>query len=324
VVDGGRDDGVAGIIAGLLVMRWLGPKFPVRIGAFRCEESSNFARSTLGSGLITGSINGLEQAHAANREGKTLGEIFSERGYSLNPERIRGIKAYLELHIEQGKVLQEYNQHIGVVTSIAGPRRFNLYIEGLAEHSGATPMTMRKDALCAAAELILEIERIGLAESVHHSVATVGVVDNSPNAINVIPGAVRLQVDIRGIERASLDDMEQRITEAGKSICVRRGLGFITEDLASTRPVDLNRGMQDQFDRILRDLGISHRRMISGAGHDAMHFADLGALLFIPCRDGLSHNKKEFAAIESICEGARVLYSFISGDPFPAMRRIVA
>ena len=316
VVDGGRYDGIAGILAGLLVMHWLKQNdqhVPVRIGAFRCEESSNFGIATLGSSLITGQHKDMDLSRLTARDNTSLGDIFKEKGYSLRPERIRGILGYLELHIEQGRILEEYNQHIGLVTTIAGTRRLNLYIQGVAEHSGTTPMTMRKDALCAAAELILEIEQIGLEESVRSSVATAAVVNVVPNAINVIPGEVRLQIDTRGVEAASLSEMERRIKEAGKAIARRRGVGFIKEKITDTEPVQLSSSVIDKLDQIVHKQGISNRRMISGAGHDAMRFADIcdTALVFIPCRDGVSHNKNEYVSMENLCEGAMVLYSYL-------------
>ncbi|MDR3265286.1 MAG: hydantoinase/carbamoylase family amidase [Synergistaceae bacterium] len=316
VVDGGRYDGVAGVLAGLLILRWAkrdGLDLPVRVVAFRCEESSNFGVSTLGSGLVTGGVVEAEAAQLAGKDGLTLGKIFEERGYSLRPDRIAGVREYLELHIEQGRILEEYRQRVGIVTTIAGPRRFNLYLQGRAEHSGATPMVMRTDALCAAAELILEIEKIGMAESVRHSVATAAVIENRPNALNVIPGEVRLQVDTRGVEIASLDEMEQRIRQAGKSIAARRGVGFIREKIGEAKPTTMDHRMQDKLARAAHRLGVSHRGMMSGAGHDAMKMAEIcdSALLFIPCREGVSHNKNEFANMESICDGAGVIYEYL-------------
>ena len=316
VVDGGRYDGTAGILAGLLVMHWLKQNdvhVPVRVGTFRCEESSNFGIATLGSSLITGQHKDMDLSRLTARDNTILGDIFKEKGFNLRPEKIQGILGYLELHIEQGRILEEYNQHIGLVTTIAGTRRLNLYIQGKAEHSGTTPMTMRQDALCAAAELVLEIEQIGLAESVRSSVATAAVVNVVPNAINVIPGEVRLQIDTRGVEADSLQEMERRIKEAGKAIARRRGVGFIKEKITDTEPVQLSSSMIDKLDQIVHKLGISNRRMISGAGHDAMRFAEIcdTALIFIPCRDGVSHNKNEYVSMENICEGAMVLYSYL-------------
>jgi N-carbamoyl-L-amino-acid hydrolase len=319
VMDGGRYDGVAGILAGLLVLRWCkrdGLDLPLRVVAFRCEESSGFGVSTLGSSLVAKGTVGSDLWALINKEKRTLGEVFAERGYSLRPDRISGVKEYLELHIEQGRVLEEYKQRIGIVSTIAGPRRFNLYIQGRAEHSGATPMVMRNDALCAAAELILEIEKIGMAESVRNSVATVGVIENQPNALNVIPGEVKLQVDTRGIETASLDEMEQRIKQAGKTICGRRGATFLKEKIGETKPVAMDHKMQDKLARAAHSLGISHRRMTSGAGHDAMQMAEAcdSALIFIPCRGGVSHSKKEFAHMESVCDGAMVIYKYLQEE----------
>jgi len=316
VVDGGRYDGVAGVLAGLMVMRRCkrdGVNIPIRTAAFRCEESSNFGVCTIGSELITCASPRPELALLEAKDCRTLGRIFKERGYNLKPKRITGIREYLEVHIEQGRVLEEYKQRIGIVTTIAGTRRFKLYIQGRAEHSGATPMVMRNDALCAAAELILEIERIGVSESIRNSVATVSVIDNLPNALNVVPGEVQLQVDTRGVELESLDEMERRIKLAGKSICGRRGAGFIREKIGDMKPVNMDHKMQDKLARAAHKLDISNRRIMSGAGHDAMKFTDIcdTAMLFIPCKGGISHNKNEFAHMESICDGAAVIYEYL-------------
>ncbi len=319
VVNGGRYDGVAGLLAGLLVARWAkrdGAAIPLKAIAFRCEESSNFGVSTLGSGLVAGRLAGAGLAALEARDGQLLGEVFAKRGYSLSPKPIAGVREYIELHIEQGRVLQEYGQKVGIVTTIAGPRRFRLHIQGRAEHSGATPMVMRRDALCAAAELILEIEHIGIAESARGSVATVGVIHNIPNALNVVPGEVQLLVDTRGVEKESLDEMERRIKQAGKSICERRGASFLRERVGGSAPVNMDHKMQDKLARASHRLHIPHRRMTSGAGHDAMNFAAIcdTALLFIPCKDGVSHNKNEFTHMESIWDGARIIYEYLKEE----------
>lgn len=316
VVDGGRYDGVAGVIAGLLILNWArrdGLHLPLRVGAMRCEESSNFGRSTIGSGLIAGEVYKHDIGDAVNRSGTSLREIFAERGYSLKPERIRNLKEYIELHIEQGRVLEEYGDEIGVVQTIAGPRRFQIHIHGCAEHSGATPMGMRADALCAAAEIILEIEAIGKSESIHQSVATVGTIGNLPNALNVIPGEVELGVDMRGIDIESLDRMELRIKESCKRICEKRRLQYFREKTSDIPPIGMDQELQNRLMEAAGQLGLSHRRMISGAGHDAMSFTQIcpTAMVFIPCRKGISHNKKEFASIEAICSGAKVIYQYL-------------
>ena len=315
VVDGGRYDGVAGVLAGLLAIRWAkrdDEKIPIRAAAFRCEESSNFGVCMIGSELITGGM-GQEAGSLRGKDGRTLGEVFAQKGYSLSPRPITGMRKYIEMHIEQGRVLEEAGQRIGIVKTIAGLRRFSFYIRGKAEHSGATPMSMRSDALCAAAELILEIEKIGASHSNRQSVATVGVLNNLPNSINVIPGETQLKVDIRGVDDASLDEMERLIDRAGEEICKRRGARLIKEKISAAKPVALNVKMQDDLERIASGMGLSCRRMASGAGHDAMKFVGLCdvALVFIPCKEGISHNKVEFTGIENILEGARVIYEYL-------------
>lgn len=319
VIDGGRYDGVSGIITGLMILEWAkrdGIKIPVRVGAMRCEESSNFGRSTIGSGLITNEVYKHDIGEAMNREGYTLKEVFAKKGYQIRPKRIRGVREYIELHIEQGKVLEEYGDKVGVVQTIAGPRRFIIHVHGVAEHSGATPMGMRSDALCAAAEIILEIEEIGKSESMYQSVATVGIIDNKPNALNVVPGEVTLGVDMRGIDISSLDRMEARLKSVCKKICEKRRLKYFREKSSDIPPINMSMELQQKLLAAAKNLRIPHRLMISGAGHDAMSFAGIcdTAMVFIPCAKGISHNKKEFAAIESICDGAKVIYEHLKEE----------
>jgi N-carbamoyl-L-amino-acid hydrolase len=319
VIDGGRYDGVAGVITGFLIMNWIHEnhlKIPMRIGAMRCEESSNFGRATVGSGLITKEVYKQDIGDAVNREGVSLRQIFKERGYSLHPRRIEGIKEYLELHIEQGKVLEEYGDRIGIVSTIAGPRRFKVHIHGMAEHSGATPMGMRSDALCAAAEIILEIEEIGKSEAMYQSVATVGTIANLPNAMNVIPGEVQIGVDMRGIDSASLDRMESRLKAVCKRVCEKRKLKYFREKISDIPPIGMSPELQQKLLKSAKELRIPHRQMISGAGHDAMSFTNIcdSAMVFIPCLKGISHNKKEFTSIDSICDGAMVIYNYMKEE----------
>ena len=319
VIEGGRYDGVAGIIAGLMVMRWAredGVNIPLRVGAFRCEESSNFGCCTIGSGLITKEIYKQDVGSLVSKAGKSLEQIFRERLLNLHPSRINGVKQYLELHIEQGKVLEEAGTPVGIVQTIAGPRRFKLYLRGMAEHSGATPMGMRCDAMCAASEIILELERIGNREAVYQSVATVGVVNNHPNALNVIPGEVELGVDIRGIEVSSLDRIEREMRESARRICKKRGIEYLEVKTSEIPPIDMSEDVQNGLEMAARRLGVNCRRMVSGAGHDAMSFAGIcnTGMVFIPCVKGVSHNRMEFASITDICEGARVMYEYLKEE----------
>ena len=165
---------------------------------------------------------------------------MSERGFSLDVPFIKGIKKYLEIHIEQGRVLEDAGKDVGVVTAIAAPHRYVLTLEGLSEHSGATPMKLRKDALCAASEIILRVESIGREESLNHSVATVGAVENHPNVMNAVPGFVKMQIDMRGIDNESICRMEDRLKSSIHEICDRRDIKYSLEKTEEKNPVLLD------------------------------------------------------------------------------------
>ena len=320
VIEGGRYDGVAGVMAGLLLLKRARDErclLPLKVAAFRCEESSNFGCCTMGSGLVTHQLKeGPEQlARLTGKNGVTLGDVFARRGLSLTPPRITGVRAYLELHIEQGKVLEETNTRVGVVSTIAGPRRWKLQLKGLAEHSGATPMSMRQDALCAAAEIVLAVEQIGRREAaLCESVATVGVLQNSPNALNVVPGAAELGIDLRGSRLDSLDRMEQDTLSAAREICQRRNISLTELKLSELDPVSMDPSLQQGLMAAADRLGISCRNMPSGAGHDAMAFAPLfpTGMVFIPCEKGISHNPMESTSLLSILDGADVLWAYLT------------
>lgn len=319
VIEGGAYDGVAGVAAGMLILCELkarGINAPVLVAAFRCEESSNFKLCTVGSGVLTGAVERETVEAAANRYGQKLMDAIRSHGYDPDhPENTFGAPKkgdyarYFELHIEQAKVLYETHQAVGIVTAIAAPRRFILTLHGLAEHSGATPMEMRRDSLCTAAEIILAIERAGWSESVRDSVATVGGVSNSPNVMNVIPGITELQIDIRGTEESSITRVEHYVRESIRSICMRREVEYEMRTVDVKKPVLLDEALQDQLENAAKKEALSYRRMPSGAGHDAMCFADYcpTAMLFIPCKDGISHNIREFCTMDEIADGARVL-----------------
>ncbi|MGL4911200.1 MAG: hydantoinase/carbamoylase family amidase, partial [Romboutsia sp.] len=319
VVNGGRYDGVAGVIAGLLILKWVKNEkldIPIRIAAFRCEESSNFGTCTIGSGLITGELTRDDVKGLVSKTGRHILDIFNSNGYSLTPKKIENIKQYLELHIEQGKVLEEYGIKVGIVSDIAGPRRFEVSILGEAEHSGATPMDMRSDALCAASELILELEHLGKTESYRKSVTTVGVINNAPNVLNVIPGDVNLGVDIRGIDIDSLNKIENSMKSAVTEISERRNINIFIQDTGRFDPVKMSSYMQKKLIESSDKLKISHKVMPSGAGHDAMAFSKIcdTAMVFIPCYRGISHNKSEFSSLLSIYDGASVIHEYLKGE----------
>lgn len=180
-------------------------------------------------------------------------------------------KCFAELHIEQGKVLEQTQHQLGIVQNIAAPTRFKIHIKGVADHSGATPMGMRRDALVSAAKLILAVNEAAETEKANGSVGTVGVVDVEPGSINVVPGAVTLWVDVRGVDKASIERVLQSIREQAENVAVCDGVGVQIEMLTADSPVALDKALAAQSEAICTEKGFSFLHMNSGAGHDAMH-----------------------------------------------------
>ena len=321
VPQGGNYDGLAGVLAAIETVRSMGedgfhPEHPLEIVLFMCEESSRFSAATLGSRAMRGELS-MEDLHSLHeKSGKDLYTVLKERG--LRPDAIaealyqKPLKAVFEMHIEQGKVLEHEHLPIGVVTGIAAPSRFYIDIQGNADHSGATPMHLRHDALCAAAEIILAVERAARAQEEPPAVGTVGIVDVAPGVMNVIPGAVTLGVDLRSIDIAARNAVEQHVTEALDEAAMRRGITWTMRRVSKEIPAQMSPALVDMIASTAEELGMRYRRMPSGAGHDSMHWADYAptGMIFIPCRDGISHNPAEYADPEHIFCGVQ-LYSAV-------------
>lgn len=321
VPQGGNYDGLAGVLAAIETVRSMGedgfhPEHPLEIVLFMCEESSRFSAATLGSRAMRGELS-MEDLHSLHeKSGKDLYTVLKERG--LRPDAIaealyqKPLKAVLEMHIEQGKVLEHEHLPIGVVTGIAAPSRFYIDIQGNADHSGATPMHLRHDALCAAAEIILAVERAAGVQEEPPAVGTVGIVDVAPGVMNVIPGAVTLGVDLRSIDIAARNAVEQHVTEALDEAAMQRGITWTMRRVSKEIPAQMSPALVDMIASTAEELGMRYRRMPSGAGHDSMHWADYAptGMIFIPCRDGISHNPAEYADPEHIFCGVQ-LYSAV-------------
>lgn len=317
VSQGGAYDGVVGVISAVEAMYMLKDEqltYPLETIIFRAEESTRFGFATIGSKIITGKGSPQQFSVAAKKDDLSLEEALRANGY--NPEAYKEAliekdcyKCFLEVHIEQGKVLDETGERIGVVENIAAPTRFKLIVEGLADHSGATPMGFRKDALVAGAKLVLDIQTAALSEAINGTVATVGVVDIEPSSINVIPGKVTLWVDVRGVNQISIDKTLAKIQSAVNAVSDKDKITITQELLTADKPVPLSHEISELLANICLNKGIKHRIMNSGAGHDAMHMAMLvpTGMLFIPCRDGISHNPAEYSSPEEIATGIEVL-----------------
>lgn len=313
VISGGRYDGVVGVLAGLLILKWIKDNnlnIPLKVVAFRCEESSSFGIATVGSGLITKKLQIEKMKKVKNTEGVSLYEALRFRGYNPECKKIEGVLNYFELHIEQGRILEDEGLKIGIINSIAAATRYWLTIDGRQDHSGATPMGMRQDALCAAGEIIIELENIAKRESIHSSVGTVGYLGNYPNAFNVVPGRVKMGLDIRGVEKDSIDRIDDEIVKFVDEVCKKRNLNYELDNISKAIPVKLDEDLKNELSEVATKLGIKHKIMNSGAGHDAMKFWDIAptGMVFIPCRDGVSHNKAEDIDYEDIILGSKIIF----------------
>lgn len=317
VIHGGAYDGMCGVVGALEALYMLKDESLTRsieVIIFRAEESSRFGFATMGSKLLTG----LATPASLNKSAKKGDISFIEalRQWGCDPDKYTEAvlqpdcySSFSELHIEQGKVLEETRNQIGIVHNIAAPTRFKLHVQGMADHSGATPMGMRRDALLAAAKLIVAINEIATNEKEHGTVGTVGVVEVEPGSINVVPGAVTLWVDVRGVDCASIERTLAALRRQADAVADVDGVTITWEMLTADKPVALSGALAQQSEAICRELGYSYLHMNSGAGHDAMNMAKLApaTMIFIPCRGGISHNPAEFAKSEDICRGVEVL-----------------
>ncbi|MEO8684010.1 MAG: Zn-dependent hydrolase [Devosia sp.] len=316
VPDGGRFDGVAGVIAALEVARALKDQgitldHTLEIIDFLAEEVSIFGVSCIGSRGISGTrpAEWLERSS----DGLTLEAGIAQVGGDAAIDAKRSdIKAFLELHIEQGPVLQDEYLDIGVVTAIAGITRIEIIVTGRADHAGTTPMGSRQDALTTASWIALGVEELAkaLAQNEFHFAATVGEFVMEPNAANVVPAKVRMLIDARAEHRP---DMERFIEELGRGITAiadKTGVAVSKPRIVSdNQPTPCHEDLLDVLDIACDTAGATHRRMASGAGHDTAWMARItrAAMIFIPCRDGRSHAPEEFATTEAIAQGAAVL-----------------
>ena len=309
---GGMYDGVIGVLAGLLVMekvRRLDLSIPVKCVVFRCEESSLYGLATAGSGAVTGSFDVPHLKRAKSLSGESLYEAMAKKGYSPGTCGLKPMLDFTELHIEQGRVLWESGEKIGVVTAIAAPTRLKATFHGRQDHSGATPMDLRRDALCAAAEVILAVEKAGRDEKELATVGTTGVVHVVPGALNVIPGTVELRIDIRGIDKDSISRAVEAVRQAIQAAEGVRGIPCDVEVISASDPVVLDEAVIESLSAAAGKAGLSWRRMASGAGHDAMKVASLvpAGMIFIPCREGISHSPAEDASLEDVALGAEII-----------------
>ena len=320
VVNGGQFDGVVGVVTALeaartMVENGIAHRLPVDVVIFAEEEGSRFSRGLLGSSVWTGRL-GIDQLSSImDGNGVSYLAAMAQAGLSVTEDHTLkppDLAAMLEVHIEQGAVLEKRGQRIGLVEAIAGIQQLNITIKGTADHAGTTPMEGRLDPLQAAARIIIAIDEIA-RNTGPHTVATVGRIACEPAQVNVIPGLVRFSVDVRDSDKKLLDSAVAEIQRTVQTICHERQLGVEFVRLSEAEPVVLADGIIDLLEKKSREHNITPFRMISGAGHDTALIAELtkAGMIFVPSRDGLSHCPQEFSSFEDIALGCEILLATV-------------
>lgn len=313
VIDAGIYDGCYGVLAGLEVIAslkeaGLTPTRPLAVAAFTNEEGVRFSPDMLGSLAFAGGIAAGEALAARGTDGKSLGEELARIGYA-GTDGVTKPAAYIELHIEQGPVLEREGVAIGAVENLQGISWQRITLDGVANHAGTTPMTMRSDAGAAAASVITFLQERARASKTG-TVATVGTIAFEPNAINVIPARSVFTIDLRDPDEASLKAHERALADYLRTL---DGITVSIERLARFEPVVFDQGLVREIEAAATARGHTVRRMTSGAGHDAQMMARIApaAMIFVPSIGGISHNPKELTPEADLVAGANVLLDVV-------------
>lgn len=311
---GGKFDGNFGVLAGLEVIRTLNDydietEAPVELAFWTNEEGSRFVPVMMGSGVFA-HIFTLEHAYAAKDiDGKTVGEELARIGYIGDEEPgDHPIGAYFEAHIEQGPILEDKEITIGVVQGVLGIRWYDCVVTGMEAHAGPTPMELRKDAMQVAARIMQEVVAIAHRFGPHGR-GTVGMVQVFPNSRNVIPGQVTFSIDFRNMTDALVDEMDAALRAYVGTVEQETGLGVAITQVSHYPAAPFHPDCKDAVRRAAQRLGYSHMDIVSGAGHDAVYMSMLApaGMIFIPCKDGISHNEIEDTQPEQVTAGTNVL-----------------
>lgn len=312
VPNGGKLDGALGVVAAVEAMAAMRvsdslPVAPLEVVIWRCEEPVRFAHGKVGS-LVFSEALALDELTPLDNSGLDLTLPPTRSDLPLR-RASRGVGGCLELHIEQGRRLERGGHHLGVVTAVASPIRLRVILLGRSDHSGATPMDDRQDALCAAADLSLAIESVARRESEFETVATVARIVVSPGAMNVVPGEAELLIDIRGINADSMARVVAEIESKTRQLVASRDVRIETQILSSARPTEFDPHVIDALSRAVTAIGEDPVLLPSGAGHDAQCIAALApsGMLFVPSVGGVSHSPLERTADEDVVLGARAL-----------------
>jgi N-carbamoyl-L-amino-acid hydrolase len=314
----GKYDGVVGVLGGLEAIRTLQrrgykPRRSIELILFTSEEPTRFGIGCLGSRLLSGTLLPSADETLRDSDDKTLAEFRQHAGFDGPLTSVRLPKnhysAFVELHIEQGPILEQEKISLGLVTSVAAPASFRIHIEGEGGHAGGRLMPGRRDALCAASEIILAVERAALATFAIDTVATVGICQVHPGAVNSIPSRVELAVDLRDTDEDRRDRVQHAIQSVCDEVAIRRSVTIQLQLINADAPAQCSPEILAALTAACEASGISYRRMVSRAYHDSLFMSRIGpvAMVFIPCRNGVSHRPDEYAAPQDIASGVQVL-----------------
>ena len=315
---GGKFDGNYGVLAGLEVVRTLNDlgiatAAPIEVCIWTNEEGSRFVPVMMGSGVYAGAFTLAHALAARDRQGVSVAEALQAIGYAgSDPAAVADgapvFGAYFEAHIEQGPVLEDSGNVIGVLTGALGQRWYDVTVTGMEAHAGPTPMNLRRDALLPATRLMQQVNAIALAHQPHGR-GTVGWVEVFPNSRNTIPGRVRFTVDFRNSTDAALLAMDGALRAAAAQVVAEAGVQVQVEQVVYYPPQPFTPALVQTVRAAAQQLGLRHQDIVSGAGHDAVYVARVApaAMIFVPCKDGISHNEIEDAREEHLTAGANVL-----------------
>lgn len=314
---GGKFDGVLGVLGGLEIFKTLSDlgyetHAPLLLVNWTNEEGSRFAPAMLGSGVYAGVFDRSYADGREDRGGVKFGDALKTIGYrgDVKAGAVK-MSAMFELHIEQGPILEAEGKTIGVVTGVQGMRWYDVTVAGQEAHTGSTPMHLRRNALLGAARLVEAVDAIAKAQP--PGVGTVGLMEVKPNSRNVIPGEVFLTVDLRHPQSPKLDVMEGALGEAVAALAAETGLAIECQRIWDSAPVAFDPECIACVREAAQKAGFPHREIVSGPGHDAAYVARVAptTMIFVPCKDGISHNEAESTTLEECAAGAQVLLNAV-------------
>jgi len=322
VKNGGNFDGPAGVVMALEIMRTLDEnnvslKNSLEFVAMIEEEGGRFGSGVFGSRAMVGLVDYEQLEKNKDKDGISMAEAF--RDFGFDPSKIKEakkdkeeIKAFIELHIEQGPILEKESKDIGIVEFIVGINEFRVTISGKADHAGTTPMDMRSDAVLAASKVISKTGEYAMAEN-NGTVVTVGVLEVKPGAANIVAKEAVFTVDIRSKSKESIESVKAKIIKDLEKITKETATSFEISEMLNASPVEMNPSIVEMFKKSAEEIGFSYKMMLSGAGHDAMimsQITDVG-LIFVPSKDGKSHSKDEWTDYDQLQKGIELVYDTI-------------